>query len=405
MPLPLVGAWIPQPIASPGPAMNWALEVGGKWYIGPRSMTGTGFGATTTRDLLEVNADGTYTTYSTTGDEFAWKSAVAYGDMIYIPLFSSATNQIRVRTFNTVTKAFGLLTLATTVQLAGFGKGVIAPDGKLYFPPFGGTSGRLPLVIDPSTNAMSLTNMGGTWPAGEQTGHFVNGGDGRVYFLPGNVTPQGGGFQSGTRMGYITFSPTPSVTLFPLPLPPRFGSSGEADTWLWGMTVPDGIYGCTMGGNFYKITTAGPQFIQSCNPFESSTWFHDYGEITQQVDVNISNAVDPGDGYIYTTGQTFVSSGNYFPVTVWIDIDADEVHFQPFSSMTGKAFSATAIFMFDGKLRTFSTRVGSNPISDVFESTIIGPSGPPDSGFSFYVGDRPVSLFVGDRPVNGWYAV
>ena len=409
MPLPLTGTWAPQTWAD-YPFPTWSVEVGGTWYLGARARTSNSFSSRDIPEVVEINPDGTGTAYpqSLTVSEFGWKSAIAYGQYIYIGMYSRVDFRAQCLRFDTVSKTYTLLQLVTSGsgnQFPGLGRPALGPDGMIYFPPYGRvTTAGAWTKLDPTTNTLTAQPLSG-WPASEFCGQACMGGDGNMYFFPGMVTASGGGFQSGTRMGYLSF-PGPTLNLFPLPLPRDWpGSTSEATTWIASAPAPDGVYAITSGGIVYKVTTAGPEFLQGPTPWADPEWYVDNGELTDQVDGIDAMLIEGPDGKFYTMGYHYNASSNYSPVAMWIDPSNDEVHFQEFLTFTGKPFVPTAMYVHDGDLHGVSVRVGAFTFPDQFRFTPVGPSGPPDSGFSFYVGDRPVSLYVGDRPVQGWYAV
>lgn len=398
----MTGAWIPQTFAD-YPFPTWSVEVGGKWYMGGPYRNGNGFGSRGQPGVVEVNTDGTFTIYTPALSwEFAWKAATAFGIYIYIPLFTQTDNVLQIYKFNTVTKAFTLLSLSTSPHDYGsLGKGCIGPDGALYFPPYGriATTGGI-LRLDPTTDAMTINNFAGAWPATEYSGHLIMGGDGHAYIFPGSITAYGGGYQSGTKLGYLTW-PGPTLTWFPPPLPPDYGDSGTANTWIAAYPAADGAYGVTSGGNFYKITTAGPEFLQSGDMYADPGWYVDNGELTDSAEFDGNLILGP-DGLLYIAGSTYRSSGNYTPVMATINPANDEVHFEEFPAMTGKPYVPSVSYLFDGKIRTVSLRSGAASFPDIFESTLYVPPTPPGP-LTMTIGSlaTPVSLILGEIPVSG----
>jgi hypothetical protein len=402
-----VPGWVVQSLTTI-PAMNAAVEVDGVWYLNTRHLNGLPFNPNGSRELVRVNSDGTYTTipFPANGSqgEPAWKSMIAVGTKIYIGIFSANTNA-EIRVYDTVAGTWALVTIAGGGSFPGFGEPALGPDGLIYFPPFGGPATNRPLVFNPSTNTMSFTNFGSTWPVvsgGEDTGHFCMGGDGNMYFLPGNITAWASGFQSGTKWGYISGWPSPTVTdLGALPLDNPGASPGTASTWIWAMPAADGIYAMTMGRTFYKITTAGAQWLMSSNPFNTPPYNAPSSELSNSANFQ-SNAILGPDGLIYTVGGVSLGSNNFVPTVAYLDPSTDEVHFQQYSSFTGHPFVGTVSHVHNGMLRTWPVRVGSSGapslIVDMWEHEFYGSVG----GWSIAVGDNPVSLAVGDSPFSLW---
>lgn len=397
-----MAGWISQSLST-APAMSASVEVDGLWYFNSRLVMGT-FGANGSRELIRANADGSFTMipFPANGSqgEPAWKSMIAVGTKIYIGIFSANSN-VEVRVYDTVAGTWALVTIAAGGSSPGWGKPALGPDGLIYFPPYGGPSTMRPLVFNPATNTMAFTDFGSTWPVvsgGEKTGHFCMGGDGIMYFLPGGLSAWTSGYASGTKMGYISGWPTPTVTLFPTLPPDNGGGSSQANTWIWAAPAPDGIYAGTFGNNFYKITAAGPQFLRVANPFFSPPYNSPFdSELTNSATFS-SNAIVAPDGLIYVVGYGYISSGNYPPVVATINPANDEVHFLEYLDFSGHPFVGQASYIHDGALRTWPVKVGSGAtalIVDIFENElIVAPE------FSYAFGSQPVTLALGANPVT-----
>jgi hypothetical protein len=371
------GAWLPQTIAETPPTLYATELVDGEWWL--IYMSGP--------DLVRVAVDGTMSRVNVPDGFYPFGRSTAHvGDLLLG--VDGTSSGVWGYTYDISSGVSTSLYVETPgASSVEYGSGALGPDGKVYFPALKANSGATAmqtLVYDVAGGTWSLVALTGLTPVFGY-GLGVMGGDGLMYFLPGQKTTGGGVSWSGTKIAVFDFG-TMTATIHDLPQ--RGWGTGLESTFMWAMPAPDGVYAMGSSDGVYKVTAAGAVRIATADRW--SEYYANGDELTAIADLEGTAAYGP-DGLLYSVGYTYRSSGNYTPVVMWIDPADDSVHFQEFADMTGRPFTPVNTFIVGDSVRAFSQEFDFAPLF----SAAITPE-----GVQFSVGATAVGLSIGAVPVS-----